>query len=95
MNTVTLDTKITISEDVYFQNVSSEAVILDTKSGLYFGLDPVGTRMWELLKEHAALQPAYRALLDEYDVTPEKLETDLLSLVNKFIEKGLMQVREE
>jgi len=56
-------------------------------------LDPVGTRMWQLLRQHGTLPTAYETLLAEYDVPPERLETDLIELTKKMIEKGLAEIQ--
>ena len=91
--TINLDTRISIPEVVYTQEVGEETILLDIEGGKYFGLDPVGTRMWQLLRQHGALRPAYEILLTEYNVTPERLEADLLALTSKMIEKGLANIR--
>ena len=80
------------SDDVLFQEVGGEAVLLNLASESYFGLDPVGTRIWVLLTEDAALQRAFDILCDEYEVEPERLQADLLGLVDKLAEAGLVQV---
>jgi hypothetical protein len=87
---ITLDTEINIAPDVYFQNIGGEAVLLDLKSGKYFGLDEIGSHMWQLLNEYKNLRKVYTTLTDEYEVEPARLETDLLNLVTVFIEKELM-----
>jgi hypothetical protein len=46
--------------------------------------------MWALLAEHLCLEPAYRALLDEYDVQPEVLQADLIRLVDELAAQGLV-----
>jgi len=89
---ITLESAISVPEDVLFREVEGEAVLLNTATGKYFGLDEVGTRMWTLLAEHGQVQPAYRALLEEYDVAPEQLQQDLLDLVGKLVAHGLIQV---
>ncbi|PKN92366.1 MAG: PqqD family protein [Chloroflexi bacterium HGW-Chloroflexi-6] len=91
--TINLDTQIIIPETVYTQEVGEETILLDTQGGHYFSLDPVGTRMWQLMRQHGILRPAYETLLNEYDVTPERLETDLLALVEKMLAKGLASLR--
>ncbi len=91
--TISLDTQIIIPENVYTQEVGEETILLDTQGGRYFSLDPVGTRMWQLIREHGALRPAYEAMLVEYDVAGERLETDLLQLTEKMIEKGLANLQ--
>jgi hypothetical protein len=90
---INLDTLVHIPETVYTQEVGEETILLDTQGGRYFSLDPVGTRMWQLLREHEALRLIYETILNEYEVTPEQLETDLLALVAKMIDKGLACIK--
>ena len=89
---ITLSQQAKPSDDVLFQEVGGEAVLLNLASESYFGLDPVGTRIWVLLTEDAALQRAFDILCDEYEVEPERLQADLLGLVEKLAEAGLVQV---
>src|SRR5512147_2547809 len=90
---IDLNTLISIPDNVYTQEVGEETILLDTQGGRYFGLDPVGTRMWQLLRKHEALRPVYETLLTEYDVEPERLESDLLALATKLVEKGLASLQ--
>ena len=82
--------KIEISPDVLSQEVSGETVLLDIRSESYFGLDPVGTRIWELLQENGNLETTFKAMLEEYDVEAGQLESDLTELVEKLEEAGLV-----
>ena len=91
--TLTLDSHLKIPENIYAREIDDEIVLLDTEGGYYFGLDPVGTRMWQLIQEHGKLRLVYENILAEYEVTPEQLETDLLDLANRFVEKGLAVVQ--
>ncbi len=88
----TLKTRIGVPEDVLFTELSGEAVVLNVRTGKYYGLDEVGTRMWSLLAQHGQIQPAYRALLQEYDVADGQLQQDLLSLVDELASHGLLRV---
>ena len=92
---ISLDTLVSIPEVVYTQEIGEETILLDTQGGRYFSLDPVGARMWKLIRQHGALRPAYQSLLTEYDVTPERLEADLLALTEKMVAKGLASLRAE
>ena len=80
------------SDDVLFQAVGDEAVLLNLASERYFGLDPVGTRIWTLLSEDPRLQQAFDTLCAEYDVEPAQLEADLLELIGQLAEARLVQV---
>jgi len=80
------------SDDVLVQEVGGEAVLLDLSSEKYFGLDPVGTRIWALLGEYSHLQSVHDRLCAEYDAEPDRIAADLLALVGKLAEAGLVEV---
>ena len=81
---------ITISEEALTQEVTGETVNLDLKSESYFGLDVVGTRVWQLLQEHGDIQKVFDAMLEEFDVDANTLASDMKNLVDDLIEKGLI-----
>ena len=82
------------SEDVLFQELDGEAVLLDMTSEQYFGLNEVGTRIWHLIDSHHDLDSVYRTLAEEYAVEPEQLRRDLDSFVEELDRAGLLQVGE-
>jgi Coenzyme PQQ synthesis protein D (PqqD) len=86
---VTLDTLLVRSEEVLFQEVGGEAVLLDLASEQYFGLDPVGTRIWELIDGQARLREIHGTLCAEYDAEPTKIAADLLALGQSLVDAGL------
>jgi len=87
-----IDARVSISDEVLFRDLDGEAVLLDLHSGKYFGLDPVGTRLWHLLAENGSLAMAYQTLLEEYDVDADRLQSDLLALVDRLVANGLIQL---
>ena len=92
--TATLESRIHVQEDVLFRDLGGEAVVLNLKTGKYYGLDEVGTRMWALLTQHGQVAPAYQALLDEYDVTAEQLRPDFFHFIDELAAHGLLNVDE-
>lgn len=88
---VTLHSVLRRSDEVLFQDVGGEAVLLDLGSEQYFGLDPVGTRIWELLDGNATLEAVHRTLCEEYDAPPERIRADLLVLAASLLDAGLAQ----
>ena len=78
-----LNQTITLSPDVISQEVSGETVLLDLESENYFGLDEVGTRIWQLIKETGDLQAVYDTLLSEYEVDETRLQSDLEALLGE------------
>ena len=89
---LSLTTRVHIPDGVLSRDLQGELVILDLNTGIYFGLDPVGTRIWHLLQEHQFLQKVLDSLVDEYEVTDAVCAHDLLGFVAKMLEKGLVEV---
>lgn len=88
---VTLDSILTHSDDVLFQQVGGEAVLLDLASEQYFGLDPVGTRIWELLDGQTSLGSIHSVLCAEYDADGARIGDDLLALAGALAQAGLVR----
>jgi len=89
---VTLETQVFVGEDVVSRELDGEAVILNLESGTYFGLDPVGTRIWSLLQKNGSLRETFETLQQEYEVPQNRLEEDLLRLVKELNTKGLLRL---
>lgn len=81
---------ITVSPDAVFQEVEGEAVLLHLAQGKYFGLDAVGTRIWELAVAHGTVGAMLEHVLAEFDVEPDRLESDLEDLLNALAENDLV-----
>ncbi len=75
-----------------FREIAGEAVLLDLNSETYFGLDEIGTRMWSVLLASASVEDAYHVLLDEFDVEPEALRSDLSAFLEKLAGSGLVSL---
>jgi hypothetical protein len=84
-----LDDVLTIAPDVMFRHLNDEAVLLDLKSGTYFGLNDVGARTWQLILEHGRLSRVLEALLQEYAGEREVVERDLMELATQLVARQL------
>ncbi|MBZ0087681.1 MAG: PqqD family protein [Thermomonas sp.] len=89
---VTLSHRASISDEVLAQEVGDEVVLLDLAGERYFGLDPVGTRIWALLPDAANLGAVLDNLCAEFDAPRERIEADLLALIAALCEAGLVTV---
>ena len=75
--------------------LAGEAVILDVKSGVYYGLNEVGASIWNLIQEPKTVNEIRDAILKEYFVEPEQCDRDLKELLKQLADKGLIEVRNE
>jgi hypothetical protein len=87
------NTIIGATEDQVACDMKGELLILHTASGTYYGLDPVGTRVWSLLQEPKRVGAIRDILLDEYDVDRERCTRNLIELVEKLTSKKLVEVK--
>ncbi|MCL6682822.1 PqqD family protein [Sphingomonas alba] len=70
------DEHLVPSTDAVESAVGDETVILHLKSGTYFGLDAVGTRIWAMVKDGVATADIAKCLTEEFDVTQAIAEAD-------------------
>lgn len=82
--------KVMIPAQVMAREVGNETVILDLANGTYYGLDPVGARIWQLMAEGQTLTQVCEFMLAEYEVTREMIEHDVLALVQTLLERKLV-----
>jgi hypothetical protein len=75
-------------------DLADEVAILDLQSGIYYGLDAVGARIWSLIQEPKTVTEVCNSLLEEYDVEPERCERDLMILLQVLADKGLIKVKD-
>lgn len=86
-----LDQVFEVSENVVSREVSGEFVLLDLESGIYFGLNPVGSRIWQLLDEKPQALSAICSIVEaEFDAPREVIEADVLTLTGELVEQGLV-----
>jgi hypothetical protein len=87
------DSVVVVSRDQVSSDLAGEAVILGLTRGVYYGLDPVGSRIWELIQEPRQVRDVRDIIMQEYDVDPEVAERDLLALLEHLQSEGLVEVR--
>lgn len=91
-----LDSSIVVAiQEQISSDLAGEAVILNLKSGVYFGLNEVGARIWTLIQQPQSLRDLRDALLAEYDVAPEVCDRDLLQLIQELKAADLIEVSYE
>ena len=83
---------VRIADDVVFEILEDETVVLNLTSGEYYSLNQAGTRVWQLIEEHGDLDAIREAMVAEFDVSPERLSGDLDRLMRDLTERRLVVV---
>ena len=84
-----------IIDDVVWQRLNDEVVILHVATGPYFGLDGVGSQVWCLIAEHGSRERIVEILKTEYDAPEEQIRQDVDGLIQQLVEKRLIRVNGE
>ena len=79
-----------LSPDVVFRNLDGEAVILDLATGTYFGLNEVGTRVWQLVDEGRDLPQIVEIVTTEYEADRETIARDVRKLLDDLRARRLL-----
>jgi hypothetical protein len=87
---LTLNDHLKIPDEVLSTRVGEDTVLLNLQTGMYHSLDPVGTRFLDLVQTGGGLDAVHHAMLEEFDVSNARLETDLLKLSQDMLAKGLL-----
>jgi hypothetical protein len=84
--------RLTVPKHVVARQASGETVLLNLDNEHYYGLEGVGTRLWELVEAGTTFRAAVTVLLNEYDVDRDALEADLTALIAELHDNGLVAV---
>jgi hypothetical protein len=86
------DATIRIRKDVVFRELEGEMVLLNLATGVYFGLDPIGTRIWELIDAHRSTDEIVSAVTAQYEVDAETCRADLGRFFQALRDNELVEV---
>ena len=92
---LSIDSQVRIPESIAVHDLQGELLLLNSATGVCISLDPMGTRMWQLLQEHHTLHKVLGVLLREYDVMEAQCEQDLLGFVAQMLEDGFVETVDE
>ena len=87
-----IKSKITLSKNVFAQEIDEETIILDSETQEYFSINEIGKVIWSLIEEKKNLEEIKAEMLDMYEVPEEQLEKDLLNFLQALEQKGLIKI---
>jgi|SRR5215212_4210459 len=86
---------VVVAKDQVSSDLGGEVAILDLQAGMYYGLDEVGARIWQLLREPNVVGEIQATIAREYDVDPARAKRDVLAFLQRLAEEGLLEVKDE
>lgn len=86
---------VVATEGQVSSDLAGETAILELQSGIYYGLNAVATRIWQLIQAPTFVSEVYETLLQDYEIEPERCEHELLALLQELALKGLVEVQDD
>ena len=91
---LSLQTTLMVTSQQVSCPLGDESAILNMKNSVYYGVNPVGATVWNLLKEAKTVGQIRDAILNEYEVDEVRCEKDLFALLEEMRSEGLIEVRD-
>lgn len=73
-------------ENIIDGELDNHQVIMHINNGKYFGLNPIGKRIWELIEEPKSIEEITAMLLSEYNILPDQCKVEVQEFMNKGVE---------
>lgn len=85
---------VVAAKDQVSCDLAGEAAILNMKSGVYYGLDPIGAQIWNLIQKPHRVAEISEVVVRDYEVEPERCERDVIALLQSLLAEGLIEVQD-
>lgn len=83
---------VVISENVLHQPLDGESVLLDIAGGNYYGLNEVGSRIWDLMQDGHSFSSIVEILMGEYSVGEAVLLRDIRQFLTQLEDTGIISI---
>jgi len=80
------------NNEVFASEIDDEVVMMNIDTGKYYGMDAIGSRIWELIEDEIQVKDLIDKLMEEYDVEEEQCRKDVLEFLNQLNANKLLQV---
>lgn len=84
--------KVTIPEELVYQELDGEMVLLNMQSGQYFGIDEIGSKIWALLEEKVMPVDIVQRLVAEYEVSEKVCQQQVAAFLDELEKEGLIKI---
>ena len=89
---ITMSSLVVAAKDQVSSDLGGETILLSMQSAMYYGLDGVAARVWELVHEPTRVADICDVIKNEYDVQPDRCEADVLDFLRQLSARGLIEV---
>lgn len=92
MSKINLELQPQRSNDIVFQSMPPDTVLLNLETGYYYSTNPLGTEIWQRCDGTTAISNILSDLHQQFDVSLEQLTQDVLNFIEQMVHEGLLKV---
>jgi hypothetical protein len=89
------EARFRVPQHVVYRVFPAETVALNLQTEQYHGLNPTAGKMLAALDRTGSVPSAARAVADEFEQPVDAIESDVISLCERLLERGLIEVVDE
>ncbi len=90
-STLKMDSKLSRNADIIFSDMDGETVMMSIDNGEYYGINPIGSRIWNALETPHTPSEIIDMLLPHFDVTRDQCARDVIPFLERMVEKGIIK----
>jgi len=89
---ISKDSIIKQTDDIVASEIDGETVMMSIENGRYYGLDLIGSHIWDLIKSPIKVADLINTLLEKYDVDGDTCQRDVLAFLNDLNQDNILVV---
>lgn len=90
MATLTPTSRVVRSDEFITSTVDNELVMMSLEKGTYYGLDAIGSQIWENIATPITIEALCQKLVAQFEVNPEECQTDVLTFLNELHQEDMV-----
>ncbi len=92
---ISQDSLVVVSQDQVSSDLAGESVILNLKNGTYYGLNELGSVIWEFIQQPKTVADICDSILEDYEVDSETCASSVQALLSDLVNAQLVEIRNE
>ena len=87
-----MNTRWQVSQEVLSSKIDEEIILMSIKADSYFGIDPVGSQVWEILsKQPLTTNEIVQLMMEDYEVDEETCRVDVQAFIDDMYARKLIE----
>ena len=95
MPELNLSTIVCRHDDILSSSIDEETILLSIENSKYYGIDPVGSTIWQIMETPISLESIITALQSQYNVPRKQCHDDVFQFVESLLKKNLITASNE